>query len=285
MLAIPDTLKGLTVLAMDTRWANTRSRTTNYSHAMSCVAILEDMGVRTPDSLASDHLKALVARLEERGDAPATIIRKLNCLKAALGDHAPPLQWPWPKLPRTKKWWLKPDAMAKLLPLLRDAPDATPRDRLLADFIEWTCHTGLRVEESLGVLASDFDPNHTVLHIRGTKSINADRHIALDRAAVAVAYRRLGPGPRDDALLFATTYAVLVDAWERVRFLLKLDQPTATLKALRRTAAWYRTVEDGMPAQVLQHYLGHAEIDTTMGYLRLTGDAFGVEVQRRWIKT
>jgi len=59
------------------------------------------------------------------------------------------------------------------------------------------------------------------------------------------------------------------------------DNPIATLKALRRTAARHLTV-NGMPTETVRKYLRHSNIQTTLGYLDLVG-GYTTKEQHRWL--
>jgi integrase len=87
---------------------------------------------------------------------------------------------------------------------------------------------------------------------------------------------------RDEDPVFPINYDRLGTAWDRARVFLGVsNNPLATLKALRRTAARHLTV-NGMPAEMVRNYLRHGSIHTTLGYLKLTG-GYSTNEQRRWL--
>lgn len=95
--------------------------------------------------------------------------------------------------------------------------------------------------------------------------------------------RRMGPA-RSDIKVFPSDYEEMHMVWHEVRKHFGWqDDPTATLKALRRSAARYLHVDCGMPLHMVQQYLRHESMDTTLEYLRLTG-GYGTEEMRRFLK-
>jgi integrase len=82
--------------------------------------------------------------------------------------------------------------------------------------------------------------------------------------------------------VFPIKYYHLHESWDKARaFLGEQDNPMATIKALRRTAARHLTTS-GMPTEMVRDYLRHSDIKTTMGYLHLVG-GYSVTEQRRWL--
>jgi integrase len=131
--------------------------------------------------------------------------------------------------------------------------------------------------------ADEREPGRYLLTVRGTKTNSAARVILLsDKAVEFIGLGWLMDGARGGSEhVFGTyTYTRLADEWDHVRSAMGFP-PDATLKALRRTFARYAT-EKGMPAPVLMQYLGHTQIETTMGYLRLVG-AYDPKVVAQWL--
>ena len=83
------------------------------------------------------------------------------------------------------KWWLTPDDATRLLTYLRAEPEPFRDASLLADYVEFVSHTGLRVEEALRLtwqqvslrFDEDADGSHlrsfTEMTVPGTKTQNA----------------------------------------------------------------------------------------------------------------
>ena len=164
-------------------------------------------------------------------------------------------------------------------PPVKERIDA-PTDLILADFIDWTVWTGLRVEESLRLRRSSFANGFRSVTVPGLKTLGSQATLPISSDATALA-KRIFAGSSGDALMFPVCYRQLSRRWRVVMKTMGVDHPMATLKALRRSAARYLTV-GGMPLDILRQYLRHNSVATTMGYLRLTG-GYGENEMRRWL--
>ena len=119
----------------------------------------------------------------------------------------------------------------------------------------------------------------------GLKTSDAQATLALSDMASHVARSRFGATREclDPSFpFFHIPYANLAREWDRVKREVGITHPGATLKALRRTAARNLSLR-GMPLDMIRQYLRHEDIQTTMGYLRLTG-GYSTEEQRQWLK-
>ncbi len=83
--------------------------------------------------------------------------------------------------------------------------------------------------------------------------------------------------------VFPITYDHLLARWDALVLRMGWEGNGVTLKALRRSAARYLHVDCGMPLDMVRAYLRHEDIETTLGYLRLTG-GYGTEEMRRFLK-
>ena len=153
-------------------------------------------------------------------------------------------------------------------------------DPILADFVDWTVWTGLRVEESLRLRRSSFANNFRSVTVPGLKTLGSQATLPISSDATALA-KRIFAGSSGDPAMFPVTYRQLMRRWPVVMQAFGVTHPMATLKALRRSAARYLTV-GGMPLDILRQYLRHNSVATTMGYLRLTG-GYGENEMRRWL--
>lgn len=208
------------------------------------------------------------------GLSPATITKRLNCL-SVLGVCVEGLR---PPEKTALKWWLRPEEEERAVVWLmtrrgglRDIP------AWLASFIRWTTKTGLRVEETLRLEWGHIDG--TSVMVPGLKTASSQATLPLSTAAIKV-LDNLPGGPTGQ--VFPMTYKELMEAWAFLRADMGWP-PEATLKALRRSAARYLHVDCNMPLDMVRQYLRHENIETTMGYLRLTG-GYGTEEMRRYLK-
>lgn len=234
------------------------------------------------DQITPQDLAATVSIWYAEGLTPATINKRLNCL-SALGIKVQGYRLPKDRKP---KWYLSEDARRAVLSDLSDRDEDA--DWLVGSFIRWTTRTGLRVEETLRLRWGDFvfaERNHPLarplpaeVRVPGTKTGSAQATLPLGKEAIeALPIKGLDAGPFADL-----TYDILLAKWNGLREAYQWPEG-ATLKALRRSAARYLHVDCGMPLHMVQQYLRHESLDTTLEYLRLTG-GYGTEEMRRYLK-
>lgn len=248
------------------------------------------------DEVQTHHIQRIVAKWYEFGTAPATITKRLNCL-SKLGVS---VEGTRPPKKHVLKWWLRPEDRDRLCRWLRAhtvqldlTPDGSeygkpaPRYASFADLIEWTTITGLRIEESLRLdWHRDIGVVFETVSVPGTKTANSQATLPLGARAVEILKGRAGRlhHAANSRVFGDLDYLWCAEKWATAcrPFLGAESHPTCTLKALRRSAARYLAVERNMPLDVVREYLRHEDIETTMGYLRLTG-GYNTEEMRRWL--
>lgn len=264
------------------RWRGMRSLKTMRYQVLKAFNLLRDIGCTSPKSVTRDDLALLCHMSLTQGCAHGTVAFRLSCL-SAIGVKIPE-DFHF-KVPTPPKWFLRPEDEVRV-PL---CPDLHPMALL---FVQWTCATGLRVEESLRVQAKHIssalirvDGQHRevyILNVPGTKTAGAQATIVLSDEAVTIIGCWGWPKVHPETLLFPIAYKELRLEWQKVRAFLGFQAtPTATLKALRRSFARRATLK-GMPTDVLRVYLRHKDIQTTQGYLNLVG-GYSHEEQARFI--
>lgn len=269
------TLDGAIDHTAKTRWYGNRGLKSTLSQVTIAVATLRkiDPLVNVVTDVTRSHLLQAVAMWQAQGLAPATITRRLQCL-SAIGV---PLCGVHVRTPKRPKWWLNPEVQAQLVHCKSVKPATL---RLFCDYVDWTVHTGLRVEETLRLVRSDFADNFTRLLVPGTKTNMANSALPLGADAAKIARDRLDGQPFNTPM-FDISYDRLAHVWEALREEMGLaGRPGVTLKAFRRTAARYLHYDRKMPLDLLRQYLRHENINTTMEYLRLTGGASEDEMRR-----
>ncbi|MGV1835246.1 tyrosine-type recombinase/integrase [Rhizobium rhizogenes] len=286
--AVEETLDQALSRVWETEWMHRRSGPTLKSQAetaLKAVSYWADeayhvSGVSPPPVTASritqTHIQQATKAWYIGGLSPATITKRLNCL-SKLGVNVEGCRV---KVPNQLKWHLKESDKPKVLAWLRAKEYS--QWVILADFIEWTTLTGLRVEESLRLDFGDFEAaGFSEVSVPGLKTSASQATLPLGAAAQRVAMKRAEEGT---TRFFPTDYEELQTCWQAVREHFGWqDDPTATLKALRRSAARYLHVDCGMPIHMVQQYLRHESLETTLGYLKLTG-GYGTEEMRRYLK-
>lgn len=219
------------------------------------------------------------------GNRPATIKAKMSlasgCFRAAVaqGYDGPVPVIPYPHVPKATQWWLRPQLEQEVI---RWCWRQSEQD--LHDLVIWTVETGLRLEETMRCTSQHFmnlKSEKPELDVPGTKTGDAQATIPISARAARLAIRRLERDPLQ-RLFGQTSLVTLARRWRRCRKALGIHDHTATLKAMRRAFARKATIK-GMPLPILQQALRHSDVNTTMGYLRLTGGGYSAEEMRRFL--
>lgn len=269
-------------LALATHW----DKNTEWGRTVAvCLAAIvryfeEVLGVYEIDDMTSEDVDAFVEDCRSRGNSKETINKNLSMLsvvnKVAL-RRKPPLCRTVMPLQRLKKgaiekWWIRTEQLDDALRWLREVRG----DPIFADYIELMVKQGLRPTECLRLKPRDFtglEGDQPWMKVPGTKTTEAGNSIPVYEWSLGVVNRSIArANERMWSVLFPFTRRQTQDRWNEVREYLGLtDVPTATLRALRRTFAYYSTTLHGMPTTTLKKVLRHKTITTTAGYVDLVG--------------
>ena len=238
-----------------------------------------------PASIDHRALRRYAASLSERGQAPATVARKLAALRGffralvELGERGdnPAELLSSPKRPQHLPRVLKSADVAKLLDRI---PATTPlelRDRAL---FELAYASGLRAEElvSLDVDGVEFDAERVRVEGKGEKT----RLVPTGEHALRAIERYLGrarpalDNGEDAALFLSKTGRRLSTSDVRRRLRVWTHHASALVPgvgdlhphALRHSFATH-LLEGGADLRAIQELLGHASISTTQVYTRV----------------
>lgn len=279
------TLREAMDLTLQNHWHGKRYEESVRYTANIAVSFFETIHCPDIDDITSADIDELIKHLREKEYAPGTINKTMSALrvinKLAL-LRIPPLATitlPLPHLKgrRIEKWWMRPEDHQKATAALRDPQcGRLVTDPMFADLIDLICYQGLRVEEALRLeprMVVGLETPEPWLQTPGTKTADAQNSIPIYPEAVPPLRSAIGRAERQRwARLFPYKPRQTQDRWNDVRDFLGVRHiPTATMKSLRRTFAWYANSK-GMPTSTLQKVLRHKGIGTTAGYLDLVGD-------------
>lgn len=144
----------------------------------------------------------------------------------------------------------------------------------------YTC--GLRLQEALYLQVSDIDAKREMIHIHRGKGAK-DRYVPLPEDTLAL-LRKYWKTHRNPVLIFPakgrsgkqadvsqTPMAIdsVQGAFRRAKLATRIQKRRVSIHTLRHSYATH-LLEEGVNIRVIQRYLGHAQLETTMIYLHLT---------------
>jgi len=208
---------------------------------------------------------------EDEGNSGSTVNRKVSHISKMLSTAA---EQGWikavPKLPRRKPGkhrirWMSEHEELKVL----NACTQLGLDDL-RDFIVVAIDTGFRRSELLGLVSNDFVNGMVQLHAGSTKSDKA-RAVPATRRVAEILTRR-----SDNRKLFDFQFHTLRARWLALKSHLGMDDDTQfVIHMLRHTCA-SRMVQRGVNLAVVQQWMGHSNIATTLRYAHLAPDSLAI---------
>ena len=268
-------------LAVTTHWRGTRWGNNVQAYVWPMIAWLQqEKSVRDLDDITPAVLSEFVDHCQYRlRNSKQTITHKRSALRTlfavAQKNGLTRIAMPAVDVPRGNRtktlnnaWWLRPD----LVPFVVKQLIASGH-RPLALYILWVVYTGTRVEENLRLQFNHLSRDGHSLWVPGTKNDKSAATIPISAAAKAI-YDAIRADTEGDYMfpisldalryLFKTHFIPLIKST-----LTKGQRPS--LRDLRATFASTQHLK-GMPTSILQQLLRHGKIETTMGYIRRTGD-------------
>ncbi len=264
-----ETLAGLAHYTVQNRWKGTKGEATAEYNAYSWVdALGEDYPVEKITPVVIDE----VAQRWADSVKVSTINRKIAALSVML-NTARDLGVPVGnfKVKQRKEYggrlrWFTDDELHSLEAFFAD-------DRDMLDLIVLATHTGFRFGELINTTPRDYSVSTGKLSTWVTKG-DEPRSVPLTPRAKEIVMRRR-TDVRDWELLFPVTLnssavSRRMRAWKKAYGLPEGDE--ACFHTFRHTCC-SRLVQRGVSLPVVQKWMGHATIQTTMRYAHLAPDA------------
>lgn len=261
------TLQDAYELTTRLHWKGEKAEKTNSINAGAVLAYLGRDTLLA--DITAEEVNEMVFEFEDKGNSGSTVNKKASCLRMMFKTAVEQKwikDWPNPPFRRESKHrirWMDDAEERKVLELCEHLGLLD-----LKDYIQVAIDTGFRRGELLGFKSKDFSNGLLHLHAGSTKNDEA-RTVPATRRVTEILTRR-GNRPLVFSPLTVTT---LRSQWERVRGLLGLDgDPQFVVHMLRHTCA-SRLVQRGVPLVMVQKWMGHLKIETTLRYAHLAPDS------------
>lgn len=246
---------------------------------LTCCRLFVGHFMKSPEQLGTEQLKAFLLHLaRERKAGPSTAHVYLAALtflyRYVLRMPGVVDDLPYPRVPHKLPDVLSREEVAQLL--------ASVRSLKLRTILTTAYAAGLRISEALRLRVADVDSQRMVLHIRGAKQAK-DRLVLLSPHLLAMLRQYWVETKAHGPLLFPgrSGRPVHIDVIRRA-FRATVDglglQKRVTLHSLRHGFATH-LLEDGTDIRVIQSLLGHANLQTTAHYTRVSTRNF------QWVRS
>lgn len=255
-------------LTMRLHWAGEKAEKT---HRINAGQVVEHLG---PDTLLTElkneDIPEMIFEFEDRGNTGATINKKLSSLSMILKtaiDQGWLTKMPF-KIPRRKESkhrirWMDEEEEARVLQLCEHIGYSD-----LRDYIVVAIDTGFRRGELLGFTSKDFSGGLLHLHAGSTKT-DAARSVPATARVKAILDARAPLTKPFERL----PKHILRAQWDRVRGLMGLEEDGQFIVHMLRHTCASRMVQRRVPLAVVQHWMGHKRIETTLRYAHLAPDS------------
>jgi integrase len=263
------TLKDAFELTWRVHWSQDKSPKT-HDDACRCIFRVIPSDTQLTD-IKPDLILEAIEDWEEQGNSGSTVNRKLSHLRMML-KTAHERDWitTLPKVPTRRegkhriRWINEAEELKVLTTCTHLGLDE------LRDFIIVAIDTGFRRGELLGLEPRDIFNGLLHLHEGETKTDKARSVPATSRVAEILARRS------NQRRIFNLTEPALRHQWRVLRQAMKLeDDPQFVVHMLRHTCA-SRLVQRGVPLAVVQKWMGHSNIQTTLRYAHLAPESLMV---------
>lgn len=249
-------------------WAGMRSELTS---ALNSQILLDYFGKNCSMSkINAVAIDRFAAHCMEQGNSDSTINRKLSCLRKVMQVAQDRGGCPViPKVPKRKEYqgrvrFLDSQEEVELISLLR----RWSRDEE-ADAVVVLIDTGMRYGEFTSVTRRDIDLQQGLISVWENKG-DLPRSVPMTTRVKEIVENRIALTTNATDRLFPYPKGWLRKTWDRAATIMGLGVDKQFVPhALRHTCA-SRLVQRGVPLKVVQEWLGHKGISTTMRYAHLS---------------
>ncbi|HUO08084.1 MAG TPA: site-specific integrase [Phycisphaerae bacterium] len=263
-------LKELFARVYDREWRGRPSEETNLINSRAIMAIL---GEGTPiRDIGVGHIDTVIKQLESQGNANGTINRKVSALSHAL-TFAVEREW-LPKRPKIQRLdegegrirFATDEEEARCLAYFHHfaQPD-------MADLYVFLTDTGLRLGEALKLEAKDCDLKmqpRACIRVWENKA-NFPRSVPMTDRVLELVKRRMQLKVADARIFSELNHSIVRHRWDAMKSRVGLGGDDLFVPHMLRHTTASRLVQRGVPLKVVQEWLGHKNIATTMRYAHL----------------
>ncbi len=270
------TLKTAVAVAERTRWDGSKSLRTTMINAIDIIKFFG--GDTLVSDIETEDIDNFVDHLVARGITNGTINRKLSVLSVLIktaeenGRNTAKPTIRRKREYRGRERFLTREEEERLLAILEHWGKLDIRDAVIV-----LLDTGMRCGELLRIRREDLDftqSKHGIVTLWETKT-DRPRSCPMTTRVAKVMRRRLAKS--DDERLFPYTDAWLRHTWDRAKAYLGLEDDAQFVPHILRHTCASRLVQLGVPIQLIQQWMGHSSLQSTMRYAHLSPkQLFGV---------
>lgn len=226
---------------------------------------------KSPREISTDDIKEYLFALKNRGSANATLNVAINAIKFYCGKILRRKFFINKEIARTKKAQKIPVVFTKreIQKILRSIQNV--KHKLMLGLMY---SSGLRVSEVVNVKTKDFDFENKLLSIRAAKGAK-DRATILSEKVTGVLEKYTKNKKADDYVFVSDRRGKLTERTVQKAFAQALKKSgvkkCASCHSLRHSFATH-LLESGTDIRYIQELLGHARLETTQIYTKVTNN-------------
>lgn len=256
------------------RWCDTKAERTSMINA---TCLIRYFGPNTKlTAITTNLVNTMIEDLKSQGLSNATINRKLACLSVILQvaedcgyANAKPV------LTRRKEYrgrdrFVTPDEELRMTTLLEHWGKTDHRDAVLT-----LIDTGMRTGELFKIQAQDVNLNkgkYGVITLWRTKN-DHPRSVPMTKRVSGLIKERLKTIAHPTDRVFPFNQDWLRCIWDRMKQTMGLSDDKQFVPHILRHTCASRLIQRGIPLMMVQKWMGHESIQSTMRYAHLAPDA------------